>query len=165
MGPNLADGRGPRQPAAVAGGDPLRILDGVGALAVDLRGVVKSYGELCAVDGLDLAVPEGTCVGLLGPNGAGKSTTMKLLTAQAIADAGTLRVLGPSCLGRASRRVRGWASSRSSTTSTRRSASATTCGSSRGCTACPAASGRPPSTAALQIATLTDRADDPGRPR
>jgi lipooligosaccharide transport system ATP-binding protein len=66
----------------------------VGALAVDLRGVVKAYGDVRAVDGLDLAVPEGTCVGLLGPNGAGKSTTMKLLTAQAIADAGTLRVLG-----------------------------------------------------------------------
>jgi lipooligosaccharide transport system ATP-binding protein len=47
-----------------------------------------------AVDGLDLEVPEGTCVGLLGPNGAGKSTTMRLLTAQAIADAGELEVLG-----------------------------------------------------------------------
>jgi lipooligosaccharide transport system ATP-binding protein len=62
--------------------------------AIELRGVVKRYGEVTAVDGLDLEVPEGTCVGLLGPNGAGKSTTMKLLTAQAIADAGTLTVLG-----------------------------------------------------------------------
>ncbi|MEA2304375.1 MAG: hypothetical protein QOH43_1655, partial [Solirubrobacteraceae bacterium] len=35
----------------------------MGALAVDLRGVVKAYGGLRAVDGLDLAVPEGTCVG------------------------------------------------------------------------------------------------------
>jgi len=64
------------------------------ASAISLRGVVKSYGELRAVDGLDLDVPEGSCVGLLGPNGAGKSTTMRLLTAQAIADAGELRVLG-----------------------------------------------------------------------
>jgi lipooligosaccharide transport system ATP-binding protein len=46
------------------------------------------------VNGLDLDVPEGTCVGLLGPNGAGKSTTMRLLTAQAIADDGELEVLG-----------------------------------------------------------------------
>ncbi len=64
------------------------------AAAISLRGVVKAYGALRAVDGLDLYVPEGTCVGLLGPNGAGKSTTMKLLTAQAIADAGELSVLG-----------------------------------------------------------------------
>jgi lipooligosaccharide transport system ATP-binding protein len=62
--------------------------------AIRLRGVVKRYGEIVAVDGLDLDVPEGTCVGLLGPNGAGKSTTMRLLTAQAIADEGELEVLG-----------------------------------------------------------------------
>ena len=63
-------------------------------LAIRLRGVVKRFGDITAVDGLDLDVPEGTCVGLLGPNGAGKSTTMKMLTAQAIADAGELTVLG-----------------------------------------------------------------------
>ena len=62
--------------------------------AISLRGVVKRYGPITAVDGLDLDVPEGTCVGLLGPNGAGKSTTMRLLTAQAIADEGELTVLG-----------------------------------------------------------------------
>jgi lipooligosaccharide transport system ATP-binding protein len=56
--------------------------------------VVKRYGRITAVDGLDLDVPEGTCIGLLGPNGAGKSTTMKTLTAQAIADEGELEVLG-----------------------------------------------------------------------
>jgi lipooligosaccharide transport system ATP-binding protein len=61
--------------------------------AIQLRGVVKRYGAITAVDRLDLDVPEGTCVGLLGPNGAGKSTTMKMLTAQAIADEGELRVL------------------------------------------------------------------------
>jgi len=63
-------------------------------LAICLRGVTKRFGEIIAVDGLDLDVPEGTCVGLLGPNGAGKSTTMKMLTAQAIADAGEIQVLG-----------------------------------------------------------------------
>jgi lipooligosaccharide transport system ATP-binding protein len=63
-------------------------------LAIRLRGVVKRYGRITAVNRLDLDVPEGTCVGLLGPNGAGKSTTMRLLTAQAIADEGELEVLG-----------------------------------------------------------------------
>ena len=62
--------------------------------AIRLRDVAKSFGPIQAVDGLDLDVPEGACVGLLGPNGAGKSTTMKLLTAQAIADRGELQVLG-----------------------------------------------------------------------
>src|SRR3954467_8583550 len=63
-------------------------------LAIRLRGAVKRYGEITAVAGLDLDVPVGTCVGLLGPNGAGKSTTMRMLTAQAIADEGELEVLG-----------------------------------------------------------------------
>jgi lipooligosaccharide transport system ATP-binding protein len=62
--------------------------------AIRLRGAVKRYGPITAVDGLDLDVPEATCVGLLGPNGAGKSTTMRLLTAQSIADEGELEVLG-----------------------------------------------------------------------
>ena len=63
-------------------------------LAIRLRGVTKRFGDITAVNELDLDVPEGTCVGLLGPNGAGKSTTMKMLTAQAIADAGEIQVLG-----------------------------------------------------------------------
>jgi lipooligosaccharide transport system ATP-binding protein len=62
--------------------------------AIELRGVVKRFGPITAVDGLDLEVPEGICLGLLGPNGAGKSTTMRLLTGQAIANEGSLRVLG-----------------------------------------------------------------------
>ena len=62
--------------------------------ALTLRGVVKRFGDLTAVNHLDLDVPEGTCVGLLGPNGAGKSTTMRLLTAQAIPDEGEIEILG-----------------------------------------------------------------------
>ena len=62
--------------------------------AIRLRGVVKRFGALTAVDGLDLDVPVGTCIGLLGPNGAGKSTTMKALTAQVIVDEGEIEVLG-----------------------------------------------------------------------
>jgi lipooligosaccharide transport system ATP-binding protein len=64
--------------------------------AISLRGVVKRFGAITAVDGLDLEVRTGACFGLLGPNGAGKSTTMRLLTAQALADAGEIAVLGYS---------------------------------------------------------------------
>ncbi len=62
--------------------------------AISLRGVVKRFGEITAVDGLDLEVPSGVCFGLLGPNGAGKSTTMRMLTAQTLADEGSISVLG-----------------------------------------------------------------------
>jgi lipooligosaccharide transport system ATP-binding protein len=62
--------------------------------AISLRGVVKRYGPIAAVDGLDLEVPTGVCFGLLGPNGAGKSTTMRMLTAQTLADVGEISVLG-----------------------------------------------------------------------
>jgi lipooligosaccharide transport system ATP-binding protein len=82
--PLPASGRGAAH-ADPAGSEPA---------AISLRGVVKRYGSVTAVAGLDLDVPIGTCVGLLGPNGAGKSTTMKMLTAQAIADEGELTVLG-----------------------------------------------------------------------
>ena len=62
----------------------------------------RRFGPITAVDGLDLDVPEGICLGLLGPNGAGKSTTMRLLTGQAIADAGR----APGARPRAARRRR-----------------------------------------------------------
>jgi ABC-type multidrug transport system ATPase subunit len=82
----------PFAPLATAGATPMRSLGSMPA--IELNGVVKTFGTIRAVDGLDLDVPEGTCLGLLGPNGAGKSTTMRLLTGQAIADAGSIRVLG-----------------------------------------------------------------------
>ncbi|HEX4033930.1 MAG TPA: ABC transporter ATP-binding protein [Solirubrobacteraceae bacterium] len=63
-------------------------------LAIDIRAAIKRYGAITAVDGLDLAVPTGVCFGLLGPNGAGKSTTMRMLTAQTLADSGDISVLG-----------------------------------------------------------------------
>ena len=69
--------------------------------AIELRGVIKRFGPITAVDGLHLDVPAGICLGLLGPNGAGKSTTMRLLTGQAIADAGQIRVLGRELPGEA----------------------------------------------------------------
>jgi len=75
-----------------AGCDPFGVPPTVHAL--ELSKVVKRYGDITAVNGLDLVVPEGGCVGLLGPNGAGKSTTMRMLTAQTIADEGQITVLG-----------------------------------------------------------------------
>lgn len=66
----------------------------VSAAAIRLHGVRKRFGNVVAVNGLDLEVEAGTCVGLLGPNGAGKTTTMRMLTAQSIADEGQLEVLG-----------------------------------------------------------------------
>jgi len=72
----------------------MKDVEAVSELAIRLRGVVKRFGKITAVDGLDLDLPVGTCVGLLGPNGAGKSTTMRMLTAQAIPDEGEIDVLG-----------------------------------------------------------------------
>ena len=63
-------------------------------LAISIHGAVKRYGSIVAVNGLDLEVALGVCLGLLGPNGAGKSTTMRMLTAQALADEGEISVLG-----------------------------------------------------------------------
>jgi ABC-type multidrug transport system ATPase subunit len=69
--------------------------------AIELHGVVKRFGAVTAVDGLDLEVPKGICLGLLGPNGAGKSTTMRMLTGQALADEGSITVLGHKLPGEA----------------------------------------------------------------
>jgi lipooligosaccharide transport system ATP-binding protein len=62
--------------------------------AISLAGVSKRFGSIEAVNGLDLEVSTGVCFGLLGPNGAGKSTTMRMLTAQTLADSGEISVLG-----------------------------------------------------------------------
>jgi ABC-2 type transport system ATP-binding protein len=62
--------------------------------AVRCTGLVKRYGELTAVDGLDLEVRSGECFGLLGPNGAGKTTTIEILEGLLPADAGEVEVLG-----------------------------------------------------------------------
>jgi ABC-2 type transport system ATP-binding protein len=63
-------------------------------LAVEASGLVKTFGETRAVDGVDLAVRRGTVYGLLGPNGAGKTTTIRMLATLLRPDAGTARVFG-----------------------------------------------------------------------
>ncbi|CCH29077.1 Daunorubicin/doxorubicin resistance ATP-binding protein DrrA [Saccharothrix espanaensis DSM 44229] len=62
--------------------------------AIVAEGLVKRYGSVVALDGLDLVVPEGTVMGLLGPNGAGKTTTVRVLTTLLEQDAGRATVLG-----------------------------------------------------------------------
>ena len=62
--------------------------------AVVVEGLHKSYGKTMALDGVDLAVPEGTIVGLLGPNGAGKTTVVRILATLLRADAGRAEVGG-----------------------------------------------------------------------
>ena len=64
------------------------------ALAVETKGLTRLFGEVPAVDRLDLQVERGTFYGFLGPNGAGKSTTIKMLTGLLAASGGEARVLG-----------------------------------------------------------------------
>ncbi len=58
------------------------------------KGLVKKYGDVVALDGLDLNVPKGTVLGLLGPNGAGKTTAVRILTTLLIPDEGEVEVAG-----------------------------------------------------------------------
>ena len=63
-------------------------------VAIEARGLEKSYGEVKALCGVDLGVDAGTVYGLLGPNGAGKTTTVRILTTLLRPDEGTARVAG-----------------------------------------------------------------------
>ena len=69
-------------------------MTGAGAPAIEAAGVRKSFGETVVLDGVDLAVAEGTIFGLLGPNGAGKTTIVRILSTLIAADSGQIRVAG-----------------------------------------------------------------------
>jgi ABC-2 type transport system ATP-binding protein len=64
------------------------------SLAIEASGLVKVFGDVRAVDGVDLAVPRGSVYGVLGPNGAGKTTTIRMLATLLAPDGGSARVLG-----------------------------------------------------------------------
>ena len=66
--------------------------------AIDARGLVKAFGDLRAVDGVDLSVPRGVIFAILGPNGAGKTTLMRMLATLARPDSGTATVMGHDLL-------------------------------------------------------------------
>jgi lipooligosaccharide transport system ATP-binding protein len=76
---------------------------------IDVRGLVKSFGALRAVDGVSFQVQRGEILGLLGPNGAGKTTVMRILSGLSPADDGQVSVAGIDALrqGRAVRRLLG----------------------------------------------------------
>lgn len=64
------------------------------SLALNVRSLHKRYGDVIAVDGLDLQVQAGECFGLLGPNGAGKTTTIEICEGLLAADSGEVVILG-----------------------------------------------------------------------
>jgi len=66
--------------------------------AVRARGLVKHYGEVTALDGIDVTVPKGSVLGLLGPNGAGKTTAVRILATLLTPDSGTAEVAGVDVL-------------------------------------------------------------------
>jgi len=67
--------------------------------AIEAAGLVKRFGDVTALDGVDLAVPAGSVLGVLGPNGAGKTTAVRILATLLRPDAGTARVGGFDVVG------------------------------------------------------------------
>jgi ABC-2 type transport system ATP-binding protein len=65
-----------------------------GAIAIEAKGLFKAFDGKTAVDGIDIAVPEGSIYGILGPNGAGKTTTLRMLLGIIDPDSGSRRLLG-----------------------------------------------------------------------
>src|SRR4028119_151781 len=64
------------------------------SLAIEATGLIKAFGQTCAVDGVGLAVRRGSVYGVLGPNGAGKTTTIRMLATLIRPDGGQARVFG-----------------------------------------------------------------------
>jgi len=65
-------------------------------LALDVSGLSKQFGGVQALDGVNLAVPAGSCYAIVGPNGSGKTTLLNLIAGTIRSDAGTIRIGGPA---------------------------------------------------------------------
>src|SRR6185312_13838754 len=74
---------------------------GAGDASIRVRGVVKRFDDVCALDGVDLEAETGSVLGLLGPNGAGKTTAVRVMTTLLKPDAGEIRVAGIDALRQA----------------------------------------------------------------
>jgi ABC-2 type transport system ATP-binding protein len=81
-------------PSLATAANPTTAPPSVNGPSLALRGLRKAFGEVVAVDGLDLEVARGECFGLLGPNGAGKTTTIEICEGLTDPDAGTVQLLG-----------------------------------------------------------------------
>jgi len=94
---------------AAPSGAPHAVSESEPALALELRGVVKTYRGEPAVAGIDLSVPAGSFYGLVGPNGAGKTTTLSMISGLLRADRGEIRVFGEDARAnpRAAKRLMG----------------------------------------------------------
>ena len=87
--------------------------------AISVQGLVKSFGDVRALDGVDLEAAPGTVLGVLGPNGAGKTTMVRVLTTLLEPDAGSARVAGLDVVTTPRGCARGSASPASTRPSTR----------------------------------------------
>ena len=72
-----------------------------GSYAIEASGLVKRFGSIMALDGVDLEVDTGTVYGLLGPNGAGKTTAVRILSTLLVPDDGTAQILGHDVIAEA----------------------------------------------------------------
>ena len=88
-----------RAPVAERRGHAATVSPVNAALAIQARGIDKSFGKTCAVDGADLTVPAGTLVALLGPSGSGKSTLLRIIAGFEEPDAGTVEIDGGRMAG------------------------------------------------------------------
>src|SRR5262249_36497090 len=86
-------------PARLLDTSATRVSPGGGGPILTAQGVIKSFGGLTAVNGVDLVIPEGAIIGLIGPNGAGKTTFFNVVTGLLTPESGEIRFRGRSIVG------------------------------------------------------------------